>query len=134
MILKVVEPKELRSRIRQINVDKCQDELCQELRREGRHADELIILPNDEIIVVEEAEQPNARDGRQILETFRKLIKIKKRVIAVVVVAKKRFDKRDKGIITQALRSECLKHDVQAYLLSQGRIFRISDITFKAVN
>jgi len=65
LILRIVRPEELRSQIRQVNIDKCQDTLFQELKRRGKYVNELIILPSGKIIIVEQAEQPTARDGAQ---------------------------------------------------------------------
>jgi len=120
LILKVIEPRELAKRIRQINVDEGQDKLSQILREGGKHVDELMILPGDEIIIVEQATKPCARDGEQALETLRRLSSIGKKVIAVITVAKKEFHKRDVGLIAGALTSKCRKRSVEFYLRRQG--------------
>jgi len=104
------------------------------LREGGKHADELMILPNDEIIIVEQASKPDARDGRQALETLRKLVKIGKRFIAVIIVAKKEFDRRDKGLIAQALTSECQKYRAQLHLLNRGQKFRVRNAIYEVVD
>lgn len=134
MILRIIEPKELAKRTRQINIDKSRDELSRILRGGGKHVDELMMLPSDEIIIVEQATKPSARDGEQALETLRRLVNIGKKVVAVIMVAKKGFHKRDVGLIAVALRSECRKRSVIFYLRSRGQRFRVHNILLETVD
>ena len=129
MILRAVEPEYARRSVRQINLDECNGEYA-ELRRGGRYADELVILPDESIIVVEHANRPSSHEGKQVLETFKKLIRKRKKVVAIVVVAKRGFDKRDYGLLAQALRSEGSKHGVCIYLKGLGQALTIRSIRF----
>ena len=124
MILKLVEPGEWRGAARQILLDECVDEFCRELKR-GRYVDEIVILPGGEALIVECADWPRARDALQVIETLRRLISIGKRVVAVIVVAGVGFDKRDRGAMVAALRSECSKHRVELKLVRSGQVFKL---------
>ena len=56
------------------------------------------------------------------------------KAIAVVVVGKEGFDKRDKGLIAQALRSECSKHGVAVFLKRPGQFLTVKSMKFNVTN
>ncbi|RLF09753.1 MAG: hypothetical protein DRJ69_04130 [Thermoprotei archaeon] len=87
-------------------------------------------LPSGEVVVVEEAKRPRAVDGEQAIKTFEKLRSMGKRVVAVAVVGRYGFDRRDLGLIAQALRAECSKYKATPLILTPRRVVRIDSIEF----
>ncbi|RLE92100.1 MAG: hypothetical protein DRN04_11205 [Thermoprotei archaeon] len=94
----ILRPIKREIRVKQIVLDKCNEEPYTELKKSGKYVDELVVLP-DESVVVEHTEWPTAHEGAQALASFRKLVEIGIKVAAIVVVGKRGFDKRDKGLI-----------------------------------
>jgi len=129
VILRLIEPIGLE--VKQVSLDKCEDEVCARLKEGGKYADELVILPGGEVIVVECARWPTAYDAKQALKTLRRLVEAGKKVVAVVVAGKEVFDKRDKSIIAGALISESSKYRVEPYLLRSGQRLHLRDMSVK---
>lgn len=121
-------------RVKQIVMNRCIEEPYAQLKLNGKYVDELIELPGGDLIVVEEAERPKARDGRQALETLRKLAERNKRVVAVVIVGKRGFDRRDKGLIEATLMAECQKRRARLFLKVPGQTVKVGDFQFMVVN
>ena len=62
-------------------------------------------------------------------ETLRKLREQNMKVLAVVVVGKKGFDRRDHGLIAQALKAECGKH-IKLFLKTPRQTINVGSIKF----
>jgi len=131
VILRPIEPIGLE--VKQILLDECEDEVCARLKEGGKYADELVILPGGEVIVVECAKRPRAYDAKQAIETLRRLVEAGKKVIAVVVAGKEGFDKRDKSLIAGALSSVSSKYRVEPYLLRSGQRLHLRGMSVKFV-
>ena len=129
MILRLIEPEGLE--VKQILLDECEDEICAKVKGGGKYADELVVLPSGEIIVVECAKRPKARDATQAIETFRKLVKAGKKVVAIVVAGEEGFDKRDESIIAAALKAVYSKYRVETYLRRSGQILHLKKLSVK---
>ena len=130
----ILRPAEPRIQVKQVILDECEEEPYSRLKEGGKYVDELVILPDESVIIVEYAKWPKARDGKQALESLRKLLEMGMKAIAVVIIGKKGFDKRDKGLIAQALRSECSKHGVEIFLKRPGQVFTVKSIKFNVTN
>jgi len=131
VILRPVEPK---VKVKQIALDDCEEELCIKLREGGKYVDELVILPDKSVIVVEHAKWPTAYEGAQALSSFRKLIELEVEVAAIVIVGKKGFDKRDKGLIAQALRSVSSNHRIPLFLVRPKQHIKVKSIELVVTN
>lgn len=129
MILRLIEPIGLE--VKQILLDECKDGIYAKVKEGGKYADELVILPGGEIIIVECAKRPDSRDATQAIETLRKLVRARKKVVAVVVAGGEGFDKRDKNIIAGTLISESSKYRVKPYLLRSGQVLHLRDLSAK---
>jgi len=128
VILRPIKPS---ISFKQIALDSCIEEPYVKLR-EGKHADEIVEL-GGEIIIVEKAEKPDARDAQQALHTLRRALGLKLKVKAVVIVAEKGYSEVDYALITQALRTECFKHGLHDPLLKRrGSKFRVQNMLFEA--
>jgi len=131
VILRLIEPGSIGLEVKQVSLDECEDEVCARLREGGKYADELVILPSGEVVVVECARWPTAYDAMQALETLRRLVRAGRKVVAVVVAGGEGFDKRDKSLIAGALSSECSKYRVEPYLLRSGQRLHLRDMSAK---
>jgi len=130
----ILRPTKRKIRVKQIVLDKCNEEPYTELKKNSKYVDELIVLPDESVIVVEHAEWPTAHEGAQALASFRKLVEMGIKVAAIVVVGKRGFDKRDKGLIAQALRSVSSKHNIPVILKRTGQTLSVKSIKFTIVN
>lgn len=89
-----------------------------------------MVLPDGGIVFIEHAKKPASRDSRQALETFGKLVRMWRKVVAVVIIGERVFDVRDEGLIAQSLRSECLKYGAEAYLSRPGQRLHVMSMDF----
>ncbi|RLF04284.1 MAG: hypothetical protein DRK00_07060 [Thermoprotei archaeon] len=67
----ILRPAEPRIQVKQVILDECEEEHYSRLKEGGKYVDELVILPDESVIVVEHAKWPRARDGEQALESLR---------------------------------------------------------------